>query len=148
MAESWNKKEREKKKQQEKKEKEEKKKERKENASRGKDLADMMAYVDENGNISATPPDPGKRVEIKLEDIVIGVPEYIPPTAAELTRTGRISFFNYDKGFGFIKDQVSQESIFVHANNLSQPVKENDKVSFEVEKGPRGLMAVNVKLLS
>jgi len=50
-----------------------------------------------------------------------------------------------EKGFGFIKDQVTQESVFVHANNLSGPVKENDKVSFEVENGPRGLMAVNVK---
>ena len=148
MGESWNKKEREKKKQRDKKDKAEKMKERKDNASKSKSLTDMMAYVDENGNISATPPDPRKRIEIKLEDIEIGVPEYVPPTEAELTRTGKITFFNFDKGFGFIKDQVSQESIFVHANNLSQPVKEHDKVSFEVESGPRGLMAVNVKVLA
>src|SRR5687768_17631942 len=115
MGDSWNKKEREKKKQQEKKDKEARKKERKENA--GKD--DMMAYVDENGNISDTPPDPRKKKEFKLEDIQIGVPEYVPPTEAELTRTGKVTFFNHEKGFGFIKDLVTQQSIFVHINNLS-----------------------------
>jgi cold shock CspA family protein len=148
MGETWNKKERQKKKQKEKMDKAEKMRDRKENASKGKELNDMLAYVDENGNISATPPDPKKRKEFKLEDIEIGVPEYVEPTQEELTHTGKITFFNNEKGFGFIKDQVSQESIFVHANNLSSPVKENDKVSFEVESGPRGLMAVNVKLIS
>jgi cold shock CspA family protein len=147
MGETWNKKERQKKKQKEKMDKAEKMRDRKENASKGKNLDDMLAYVDENGNISATPPDPKKRKEFKLEDIEIGVPEYVEPTQEELTHTGKITFFNNEKGFGFIKDQVSQESIFVHANNLTAQVKENDKVSFEVESGPRGLMAVNVKLL-
>ena len=145
MADSWNKKEREKKKQQEKKEKEQRKKDRKEQSGSGKGLDEMMAYVDENGNITDTPPDPSKRKEIKLEDIEIGVPEYVPPTQEELTHTGKITFFITEKGFGFIKDPVTQESVFVHANNLSGPVKENDKVSFEVENGRRGLMAVNVK---
>lgn len=145
MAESWNKKDREQRKQKAKKEKAEKMQERKEKEKKGYD--DMIAYLDENGNLSATPPDPRKKVEIKLEDIQIGVPEYVPPTQAELTRTGKVTFFNNAKGFGFIKDQVSQESIFVHANNLSVPIKENDKVTFEVEPGQRGPMAVNVKLI-
>lgn len=148
MGESWNKKEREKKKQKEKRDKAEKMQDRKENVKKGKSLNDMLAYVDENGNFSSTPPDPRKKVEIKLEDIEIGVPKYVPPTEAELTRNGKITFFNYDKGFGFIKDMVSQESIFVHANNLSGNVNENDKVSFEVEMGQRGPMAVNVKIIN
>ncbi len=147
MAESWNKKEREKKKQKEKQDKAERMKERKEKGGKS-GLDDMMAYVDENGNISDTPPDPSKRKEIKLEDIEIGVPQYVPPTEEELTRKGKITFFNHAKGFGFIKDQQSQESIFVHANNLSGEFKENDKVSFETEMGPKGPYAVNVKLLS
>ena len=147
MGESWNKKEREKRKQKEKKDKAEKMQERKENAKKS-NFDDMIAYLDENGNLSSTPPDPRKKVEIKLEDIQIGVPEYVPPTEAELIRKGKVTFFNNEKGFGFIKDQVSQESIFVHANNLSAPVKENDRVSFEVEMGQRGPMAVNVKLVS
>lgn len=145
MAESWNKKDREQRKQKAKKEKAEKMQERKEKDKKGYD--DMIAYLDENGNLSATPPDPRKKVEIKLEDIQIGVPEYVPPTQAELTRTGKVTFFNNAKGFGFIKDLASQESIFVHANNLSAPIKENDKVTFEVEPGQRGPMAVNVKLI-
>jgi cold shock CspA family protein len=145
MAESWNKKDREQRKQKARKEKAEKMQERKEKDKKGYD--DMIAYLDENGNLSATPPDPRKKVEIKLEDIQIGVPEYVPPTQAELTRTGKVTFFNNAKGFGFIKDLASQESIFVHANNLSAPIKENDKVTFEVEPGQRGPMAVNVKLI-
>src|SRR4030095_14391353 len=146
MSESWNKKEREKQKHKERKDKAEKMQERKENAKKGQ-FDNMIAYLDENGNLSATPPDPRKKVEIKLEDIQIGVPEYVPPTQAELTRTGKVTFFNTAKGFGFIKDNVSQESIFVHANNLSVSIKENDKVTFEVEPGQRGPMAVNVKLV-
>ena len=145
MAESWNKKDREQKKKKAKKDKAEKMQERKE--KRKDSFDDMIAYLDENGNLSPTPPDPRKRVEVKLEDIQIGVPEYVPPTQAELTRTGKVTFFNTAKGFGFIKDHVSQESIFVHANNLSVPIKENDKVTFEVEPGQRGPMAVNVKLV-
>jgi cold shock CspA family protein len=146
MADSWNKKEREKKKQKRKQDKAEKMKERKEQ-SKGKSLDDMMAYIDENGNISDTPPDPRKKVEIKPEDIEIGVPKYVAPTQEELTRSGKITFFNQEKGFGFIRDNISQQSIFIHANNLGFNVKENDKVSFEIEMGQKGPYAVNVKLL-
>ena len=147
MSESWNKKEREKKKQKERKDKAEKMQDRKENAKKG-NFDDMIAYLDENGNLSSTPPDPRKRVEVKLEDIQIGVPEYVPPTEEELTHTGKETFFNNEKGFGFIKDLQSQQSLFVHANNLTAPIKENDKVSFEIEMGQRGPMAVNVKIIN
>jgi len=147
MSESWNKKEREKKKQKERKDKAEKMQERKENAKKG-NFDDMIAYLDENGNLSSTPPDPRKRVEVKLEDIQIGVPEYVPPTEEELTHKGKVTFFNNEKGFGFIKDLQSQQSLFVHANNLTAPIKENDKVSFEIEMGQRGPMAVNVKIIN
>jgi cold shock CspA family protein len=145
MAESWNKKEREKKKKKEKKDKAEKMQERKDNSSKGKSLDDMMAYVDENGNISSKPPDPRRKVEVRAEDIEIGVPKYVESEPQE--RTGKITFFNQEKGFGFIKDIVTQESVFVHINNLPGPVKENDKVSYETESGPRGPVAVNVKIL-
>lgn len=146
MTDSWKKKDREQRKQKEKNEKAEKMQHRKDNTKK-KSFDDMIAYLDENGNLSAKPPDPRKKVEVKLEDIQIGVPEYVPPTEEELTRTGKVTFFNDAKGFGFIKDLVSQQSVFVHVNNLDSPIQENDKVSFQVESGPRGLSAVKVKVI-
>ena len=103
MAETWNKKEREKKKQAKKKEKEEKKQERKENTASGNDLDSMLAYLDENGNLSSKPPDPRKKVVINLEDVEIGVPKQAPVNPEDLIRTGTITFFNESKGYGFIK---------------------------------------------
>ena len=146
MAETWNKKEREKKKKAKKKEKAERKQELKDNPNTD-NPGNMIAYVDENGNFSDTPPDPRNRVVIKAEDIEIGVPKYDPDSAAESSRTGIITFFNHDKGFGFIKDSQTQESVFVHINALTEEVKENNKVSFEIEMGPRGSNAINVKLI-
>ena len=60
-------------------------------------------------------------------------------------RTGIISWFRADKGYGFIKDLKSQESYFVHVHGLTEEVSEGDKVSFELEKGQKGLNAVRVK---
>jgi len=147
MAETWNKKEREKKKQQNKKEKAERKLERQERAKDGNDLDSMMAYLDENGNLSSKPPDPRKKIVINAEDIEIGVPKQAPLTAEDLIRKGIVTFFNDSKGYGFIKDMETQESVFVHINSLTEPIKENNKVSFEVEMGPKGANAVNVKLV-
>jgi cold shock CspA family protein len=146
--ETWNKKEREKKKQKEKREKEERKQERKDNAKEGKSLDDMMAYVDENGNISSTPPDPRKKITVNVEDIEIGVPKQRAYDPADAIRKGTVTFFNNEKGYGFIKDQDTQESIFVHANGLVDQIKEHSKVIFEVEMGQKGLNAVNVKLVT
>lgn len=146
MAESWKKKDREQKKQKAKNDKAERMQQRKENSKKSFD--DMIAYMDENGNLSDTPPDPRKKVEVKLEDIQIGVPEYVPPTEEELTRTGKVTFFNTAKGFGFIKDLASQQSVFVHVNDLESPVQENDKVTFQIEMGRRGPAAVKVKLIT
>ena len=146
MAETWNKKEREKKKRQLKKEKQERRQERKENSKLGHDPESMYAYLDENGNLSSKPPDPKKKIEIKVEDIEIGVPKH-EDNPEDRIRTGTVTFFNNDKGYGFIKDQETQQSVFVHINSLSEPVKENNKVSFEVEMGPKGANAINVKLI-
>jgi cold shock CspA family protein len=146
MAETWNKKEREKKKQQDKKEKAERKQERRENSKPGKSLDDMLAYLDENGNLSSKPPDPRKKITINVEDIEIGVRKQEPFNPEDLIRKGIVTFFNDAKGYGFIKDMETQESVFVHINSLSAPIKEQNKVTFEVEMGPKGANAVNVKL--
>ena len=147
MAETWNKKEREKKKQQNKKEKAERKQERQEKSKDGNNLESMMAYLDENGNLSSKPPDPRKKITINAEDIEIGVPKQAPMNPEDLIRKGIITFFNDAKGYGFIKDLETQESIFVHINARTEAVKENNKVSFEVEMGPKGANAVNVQLV-
>jgi cold shock CspA family protein len=145
MAETWNKKEREKKKKQNRKDKEEKKQERRENNKNNPES--MIAYLDENGNLSSKPPDPRKKIIVNVEDIEIGVPRQEELSPEDLIRTGVVTFFNNEKGYGFIKDLQTQESVFVHANSLSEPIKENNKVSYEVETGPKGLNAVNVKLV-
>ena len=147
MSETWNKKEREKKRQQNKKEKAERKQERQEKAKDGNNLESMMAYLDENGNLSSKPPDPRKKIIINAEDIEIGVPKQAPVNPEDLIRKGIVTFFNDAKGYGFIKDQETQESIFVHVNALSETIKENNKVIFEVEMGPKGANAVNVQLV-
>ena len=147
MAETWNKKEKEKKKQQKKKDKAERKLERKENNKDNNNFEDMLAYLDENGNLSSKPPDPKKKMVINAEDIEIGVPKQKPVNPEDLIRQGIVSFFNDAKGYGFIKDLVTQESVFVHINSLSEPIKENNKVSFEIEMGPKGAIASNVKLV-
>jgi cold shock CspA family protein len=148
MADNWKKKERENKKQQSKKSKEEKKQVRKENRKDGNDLDSMIAYIDENGNLSSKPPDPTKKKVMNAEDIVIGVPKQRELSAEELIRKGKVSFFNVAKGYGFIKDNETGESIFVHASSIDGQINENDKVSFEIESGPKGPVAVNIKLIN
>jgi cold shock CspA family protein len=143
--ETWNKKEREKQKQKIRKEKMERREERKGNAKKGKSLEEMMAYVDENGNISSTPPDPRRKKEIKAVDIEIGVPKKIPVEPGDLIRTGTVTYFNDSKGFGFISDAENQQRVFVHINSCHDAIQEQSKVSFEIEMGARGASAVNVK---
>ena len=144
-SESFNKKEKEKKRLKKQQEKAEKMEERKANAQKGKSLNDMMAYIDEEGNISSTPPDPSKRKEINLEDIEIGVSRRQEEDEEEAVRTGVVNFFNEAKGFGFIKDSRTGESIFVHSSQLTDRIHEGERVSFEVQMGPKGLNAINVK---
>lgn len=127
------------------KDKAQKKQDRKETKS-GSSLDDMIAYVDENGMISSTPPDPTKKKkETKAEDIVIGVPKK-EDIEEDPIHKGTLVFFNDSKGYGFIMDSESKEKYFVHINNMLDDIIEGNKVSFELEKGPKGLNAVRVKL--
>ena len=147
MSETWDKKEREKKRLAKKKEKAEKKQERKENSKNSNDPESMYAYLDENGNLTSKPPDPRKKIIVNAEDIDISVPKQKEINPEDLIRTGIVTFFNDDKGYGFIKDVENQQSVFVHVKSLSEAIKENNKVSFEIEMGPKGANAVNVKLV-
>jgi hypothetical protein len=105
-TETFSKKEREKKKSIKLKDKKEKAEDRKANGQKGRSLDEMMAYIDENGNITSTPPDPSKRKKIITEDIRISIPKQAELTEQEKTRTGSVSMFNAEKGFGFIKDHT------------------------------------------
>jgi cold shock CspA family protein len=145
--ETYNKKEKEKKKLEKRKEKEQRKEERKSQSKEGGSWEDMIAYVDENGNISSAPPDPTKKKNVKKEDIVIGIQRQDPTQQVSTVRKGKVTFFNTSKGFGFIKDSDNGESIFVHSNGLLSPIKENDTVTFETERGFKGLNAVKVKVV-
>jgi len=139
---TFNKREKEKQRQKEKQEKKEKMEERRANQVKGKSLEQMMAYIDENGNITSTPPDPRKKITIHAHDIPVGVPKYVQQDQAPLQ--GRVDYFNESKGFGFIIDQQG-EKYFFHVNQLTEAVRENDKVSFEAERGPKGWTAIGVK---
>ncbi len=122
------------------------KREAKKDQEKSGSLDDMIAYVDENGNISSTPPDPTKKKEIKSENIEINIPKREDTSEEDKIRKGVVTFFNDSKGYGFIKDSETQESIFVHANNLNEAIKENNMVTFEVEKGLKGPTAVGVSI--
>jgi CspA family cold shock protein len=61
-------------------------------------------------------------------------------------KKGTVKFFNETKGFGFIKSENGEE-IFVHVSGLKSEIRENDAVTFEVEKGKKGLNAINVTLV-
>jgi cold shock protein len=58
---------------------------------------------------------------------------------------GTVKFYNETKGFGFIKDNDSNKEYFVHSTGLTDQVRENDEVMFDLQEGKKGLNAVNVK---
>ncbi|HHG85262.1 MAG TPA: cold shock domain-containing protein [Bacteroidetes bacterium] len=140
--ETFGKKEKEKKRLKKRQDKMRKREDRKQNNLKGQGLDSMIAYVDENGNLSDSPPDPSKKKKIIASRIEIGVPkrEEVSPI-----RTGRVEFFNHDKGYGFIKELESQEKFFVHINGCIEEIKENDLVTFELERGMKGMNAVRVE---
>ena len=142
--ETFNKKEVRNRKEKKRKEKEKKRLERKENDKKSS-LDDMIAYVDENGMITSTPPDPNKKKSVKLKDIEVGVPKK-EDQIEDTERTGIVTYFNESKGYGFIKDSETKESCFVHVKNLIDNISEGNKVIYETEKGPKGLTAVKVTL--
>jgi CspA family cold shock protein len=61
-------------------------------------------------------------------------------------KEGKVKFFNNAKGFGFITVKDSNEEVFVHSTNLIDDIREDDDVTFDVEKGEKGLSAVKVRL--
>ncbi len=61
-------------------------------------------------------------------------------------KEGIVKFFNVEKGFGFITPVEGGEDVFVHKSGLKQRINEGDRVNYDVERGKKGLNAVNVVL--
>lgn len=142
--ETFNKSEKEKKRLKKKKAKQQKREDRKIAKAEEGDLNNQIAYVDENGNITDTPPDLTKKKKINAKNIEIGVPKRENKKTTSI-RNGIVEFFNDSKGFGFIKELETNDKYFVHVNGLIDEIKENDKVTFELERGLKGMNAVCVK---
>ncbi|MGB5820909.1 MAG: cold shock domain-containing protein [Saonia sp.] len=124
-----------------------KKKEARKAAAKENGGANEFVYVDYNGNFTDTPPDPSQKIKIDAEDIILGIPKKEAGDKEEFdpVRKGKVSFFDTSKGFGFIIDTENQEKYFTHVSGLIDEIAENDHVSFELEKGMKGMNAVRVK---
>jgi len=140
---SFNKREIEKRKQEKRLEKQKRKEERKSNAGNNS-FDDMIAYVDENGVIMDTPPDPANKSDIEIGDIAVSIPKKEDVKDTKLI--GTVEYYNEDKGYGFIKNAVKMEKYFFHISNAPASIKEGNKVTFELERGQKGMNAVRVTL--
>lgn len=106
----------------------------------------QFAYVDFNGNLTDTPPDPAMREKVEAESIELGIPKKEDRGEEEpVNKEGKVSFFDHSKGFGFIIDSINQEKYFVHVSGTLEDIEENDKVTYELERGQKGMNAVRVK---
>ena len=139
---SFNKREREKNKQQKRKEKQQKREERKNNPTDSFD--DMIAYVDENGVITSTPPDLTTKNKVEIENIVISTPK--KEDIEDPILKGRVEYFNPDKGYGFIKHTGSTDKYFFHVSSAPTSITEGNMVTFELERGQKGMNAVRITL--
>lgn len=129
------------------KKREEKQKKKEERRANPKSNTSEFAYVDKNGHLTDTPPDPNDKIQVDAEDIVLGIPKKVPgeEDSTKKDKEGKVSFFDHSKGFGFIIDDNTQEKYFVHVSGTIDEIDENDRVTYELERGQRGMNAVRVK---
>ncbi|NJB86737.1 cold shock CspA family protein [Lewinella marina] len=142
MADTFNKKQREKKKQKKKREKSEKREQKKLSARKPPEFM----YVGVDGNLTPHAPDPSLRKQVSLEDIDVSVPPSEKSAESSFEKAGFVKFLNYEKGYGFIIGDEGDESYFVHVDNLQGPIRDGDQVVFEAGRGPKGPVAEKVKL--
>ncbi len=143
---TFNKREKEKKKLKKREEKQKKKESRRAEAKESSGGI-PFAYVDQHGNLTDTPQEPTEKEEIDASTIELGIPKK-EKVEVDFTRKGKVSYFDHSKGFGFIIDDETEEKYFCHISGLVDKINENDKVTFELEKGLKGMNAVKVTLQS
>ena len=140
MAESFTKKEYTKKKIKKSQEKQLRREDRKENNNRGKSFEDMIVYVDVNGHFTAVPP------HLQNRDADLAKAKKAQESAAHHNDdfTGIVNYIS-DKGFGFITEDKTGESVFFHIGQLTQTFKKNNKVTYKKELSAKGYQAVDLK---
>ena len=104
------------------------------------------SFEDENGILHTTPQDVKPKTEIDVSQIEISTPKQ--EEMEILPSTGRVEYFTASKGYGFIKDADSGEKYFFHISSAPDTIAEGDKVTFEIERGTRGLAAVRISIIN
>lgn len=138
------KREREKQKEQKRKEKQRRKEQRQSEGTSSFD--DMLAYVDKNGVLHASLEE-AQAVEEKIDASQIEVSTPKKEEVEEVPLTGKVDFFNASRGFGFVKSNVDGEKYFFHISSAPENITEGDKVTFELERGARGMSAVRMTII-
>ena len=139
------KREREKLKQTKRQDKQKKKEERMSGGSRS--FEDMLAYVDENGVLHTSQEDVKPREEVDISEIEVSVPRQ-SEIEDEEPMSGRVEYFTASKGYGFIKDASDGEKYFFHISNAPAGIAAGDRVTFELERGTRGMNAVRIAIIN
>lgn len=119
----------------------ERREERKSHNNKGKSVEEMIVYLDEDGNFTDVPPEKQKRKKIEIEDIQLGAKAL--PDDQEFN--GTVTMFNAEKAYGFITEDNTGASVFVHSNQMLEAIAEKDRVTYEKERTPKGYAAINVK---
>ena len=107
-------------------------------SSGSRNFEKMLAYVDENGVLHTTPPEVGEREEIDASQIEVSVPRRSEPE--------EIVYFDAAKGYGFIRNSDNGEKYFFHITQAPAAIAEGNRVTFELERGTRGMNAVRVAI--
>lgn len=140
MADSFSKKENTKKKAKKMQDKVLRREDRKSNNNKGKTLDDMIVYVDVNGNFTSVPP----HLQNREEDLARAKKAAKNLSHNEETVfTGIVSYFS-EKGFGFITEDTSGESVFFHRDQLNSVIVKHDKVNYKKEITAKGYRAVEI----
>ncbi|MGJ1430212.1 cold-shock protein [Sphingobacterium spiritivorum] len=138
MAQTQQKKENQKKKLEKRKSKEQKKEYKKTHNSKGKSLEEMFVYVDEFGNLSNTPPT--QKYEFKPSDLE-------RPVVEEEFSFGKVSFFNEQGQYGFIRNNETRESVYFNTNLVGFVLYMDQKVKFKYQSTKQGLQVTSVEVI-